>query len=54
VGMTLVGDVENAGIIFNLMKNQAKVEGFKHKLTTDTFSLASLPETLRNQLLSEI
>jgi len=54
VGMTLVGDVENAGIIFNLMKNQAKVEGFKHKLTADTFSLASLPETLRNQLLSGI
>jgi NAD(P)H-nitrite reductase large subunit len=54
VGMTLVGDVENAGIIFNLMKNQAKVEGFKHKLTADTFSLASLPEALRNQLLSGI
>jgi len=54
VGMTLVGDVENAGIIFNLMKNQAKVESFKHKLTADTFSLASLPETLRNQLLSGI
>jgi NAD(P)H-nitrite reductase large subunit len=51
VGMTLVGDVENAGILFNLMKNQAKVEGFKHKLIADNFSLASLPETLRKQLL---
>jgi len=50
VGMTLVGDVESAGIIFNLMKSQAKVEGFKHKLTADNFSLASLPETLRKQL----
>jgi len=54
VGMTLVGDIENAGIIFNLMKNQAKVEDFKHKLTADAFSLASLPETLRNQLLAGI
>jgi len=54
VGVTLVGDVENAGIIFNLMKSQARVEDFKHKLTTDTFSLASLPETLRSQLLAGI
>jgi len=51
VGMTFVGDVERAGIIFNLMKNKVNVEGFKHKLIADTFSLASLPETLRKQLL---
>jgi NAD(P)H-nitrite reductase large subunit len=51
VGMTLVGDVEDAGIIFNLMKNQIKVEDFKRKLIADNFSLASLPETLRKQLL---
>lgn len=51
VGMTLVGDVERAGIIFNFMKNQVNVEEFKHKLIADTFSLASLPETLRKQLL---
>lgn len=51
VGMTLVGDVERAGILFNLMKNQVNVEGFKHKLIADTFSLASFPETLRNRLL---
>lgn len=51
VGMTFVGDVERAGIIFNLMKNKVNVEGFKHKFIADTFSLASLPETLRKQLL---
>jgi len=51
VGMTLIGDVERAGIIFNLMKNKVNVEGFKHKFIADTFSLASLPETLRNRLL---
>lgn len=51
VGMTLVRDVESAGIIFNLMKNKVNVEGFKHKLIADNFSLASLPETLRKQVL---
>jgi len=51
VGMTLVRDVESAGIIFNLMKNKVNVERFKHKLIADNFSLASLPETLRKQLL---
>jgi NAD(P)H-nitrite reductase large subunit len=51
VGMTLVRDVESAGIIFNLMKNKVNIEGFKHKLIADNFSLASLPETLRKQLL---
>jgi NAD(P)H-nitrite reductase large subunit len=54
VGMTMVGDVENAGIIFNLMKNQVKVASFKDKLASTTFTLASLPETLRNQLLSGV
>jgi NAD(P)H-nitrite reductase large subunit len=51
VGITLVGDVENAGVLFNLMKNQIDVEGFKDALITGNFSLVSLPETLRNQLL---
>lgn len=51
VGMTFVGDVERAGTVFNLMKNRINVEGFKHKLIADDFSLASLPETLRRQSL---
>jgi len=51
VGITLVGDVENAGVLFNLMKNQIDVKGFKDALITGNFSLISLPETLRNQLL---
>jgi NAD(P)H-nitrite reductase large subunit len=51
VGMTLVGDVESAGTIFNLMKNRINVERFKHKLIADDYSLASLPETLRKQIL---
>ena len=50
VGMTLIQDVERAGIIFNLMKNRINAKRFKHKLVEDNFTLASLPETLRNQL----
>jgi NAD(P)H-nitrite reductase large subunit len=51
VGITLVGDVENAGVLFNLMKNQVEVEGFKDKLISSAFSWASIPEALRNHLL---
>ncbi|MEM2254951.1 MAG: FAD-dependent oxidoreductase [Candidatus Bathyarchaeia archaeon] len=54
MGMTLVGDVERAGVIFHLMKNKVNVEDFKHKLIADNFSLASLPETLRKQLIWEV
>lgn len=48
-GMILIGDVENAGIIFNLMKNKIDVEEFKHKLIADDFNLMVLPEVLRKQ-----
>ncbi|MEM3464028.1 MAG: FAD-dependent oxidoreductase [Candidatus Bathyarchaeia archaeon] len=51
VGFTLVGDVENAGVFFNLMKNQVRVESFKERLVDGTFGWASLPENLRKQLL---
>lgn len=51
VGITLVGDVENAGVLFNLMKNQVVVESFKDKLVDGSFSLASLPKDLRKSLL---
>jgi NAD(P)H-nitrite reductase large subunit len=51
VGMTLVGDVESAGTIFNLMKSRINVERFKQRLIADDYSLASLPETLRKQIL---
>lgn len=49
-GMILVGDVERAGVIFNLMKNKVNVEEFKHKLIADAFNLTALPEALRKQL----
>ncbi|MEM3551898.1 MAG: FAD-dependent oxidoreductase [Candidatus Bathyarchaeia archaeon] len=52
MGITLIGDVGRAGVIFHIMKNKVNVKDFKHKLIADNFSLASLPQTLRKQLIS--
>ena len=40
------GDIEKAGIIYNLMKDRVDVSGFKDTLVADDFSLASLPEEI--------
>ncbi len=42
VGMTLVGDIERAGILFYLMKNNINVKKFKEQLLADDFGLATL------------
>lgn len=46
VGMIFVGDIEKSGIVFNLLKNQVKVDAFKPALVAEDFSLVSLPEEL--------
>ena len=46
VGMVFAGDIERAGIIYNLMKDRVNVEAFKQVLITDNFGLASLPEEI--------
>jgi len=46
LGMVLAGDIEKAGIIYNLMKDRVKVEAFKETLVSDDFGLASLPEKI--------
>ncbi len=46
VGMVFAGDIEKAGIIYNLMKDGVDVRGFKEVLVADDFSLASLPEEI--------
>jgi len=50
VGMTLVNEIENAGIVFHLMKNRVKVKKFKQELLSENFSLATLPRSLRKKL----
>ena len=46
VGMVFAGDIEQSGIIYNLMKDGINVDGFKEVLVADNFGLASLPEEI--------
>ena len=46
VGMVFVGDIEKAGIVFNLMKDRVNVGGFKEALVAPDFGLVSLPEEI--------
>ena len=50
VGITLVNDIERAGILFHLMKNWANVKKFKQELLSENFSLATLPRSLRRKV----
>jgi NAD(P)H-nitrite reductase large subunit len=50
-GLVFVGDIEKAGIIYNLMKDRVKVGTFKEALVSDDFGLASLPEKLWRERL---
>jgi NAD(P)H-nitrite reductase large subunit len=43
-GLIFVGDIEKAGIIYNLMKDRINVVAFKETLVAEDFGLASLPE----------
>lgn len=45
-GMLFVGDIEKAGIVYNLMKNRVKVDAFKRALLDDDFSLTCLPDEI--------
>jgi NAD(P)H-nitrite reductase large subunit len=46
LGLVFSGDIEKAGIIYNLMKDKINVEAFKETLVADDFGLASLPEEI--------
>jgi NAD(P)H-nitrite reductase large subunit len=50
VGVTLVNDIEKAGVLFHLMKNSVNVKKFKQELVSDNFCLATLPRSLRRKL----
>lgn len=47
VGMVFAGDIEKSGIVYNLMKDETDVTGFKEALVADDFGLASLPDDIR-------
>jgi NAD(P)H-nitrite reductase large subunit len=46
VGMVCAGDIEKSGIIFGLMRDQVKVDGFRQALVAEDFGLVSLPEEI--------
>jgi NAD(P)H-nitrite reductase large subunit len=50
VGITLVNDIEKAGVLHYLMKNRVNVKKFKRELISDDFGLAVLPASLRNRI----
>jgi NAD(P)H-nitrite reductase large subunit len=52
-GMILVGAIEKAGILFGIMKDKVNVENFKHCLLDQSFGLASLPQGLREEYMSQ-
>ncbi len=50
VGITLINDVERAGILLHLMKNRTNVKKFKQDIISDNFTLAVLPASLRKTM----
>lgn len=50
VGLTLVGCIERAGVLFYLMKNGVNVKKFKNQLLSDEFGLAALPAGLQKKM----
>jgi NAD(P)H-nitrite reductase large subunit len=52
-GLIFVGDIEKAGIVYNLMKDRINVAAFKGTLVAEDFGLASLPEEVWRESLSE-
>ena len=50
VGITLVNDIERAGILFHLMKKHVNVKKIKKELLSETFSLATLSPSVRRKI----
>jgi len=50
VGITMVNDIDRAGILFNLMKKKVNVKRFKQELLSDDFSWAVLPVSLQRKM----
>ena len=50
VGMTLVNNIDKAGVLFYLIKNVVNVKKFKDKLLGDDFCLATLPTSLQKKM----
>jgi NAD(P)H-nitrite reductase large subunit len=52
VGAVFVGEIDRAGIITGLIREQIDVSGFRDLLLSDDFGLITLPAHYRDQVLS--
>ncbi|KON27745.1 hypothetical protein AC481_03930 [miscellaneous Crenarchaeota group archaeon SMTZ-80] len=50
-GLTLVGDIEKAGIYFNLIKEKIKLQKYKNNLLSPEFGLSHLPKSYSMKLI---
>ncbi len=50
IGLTLVNDIQKAGIFLHLLKNDVNVKKFKAHLLSKNFGLATIPSSLRKKI----
>lgn len=53
VGFILIEEIEQAGVLYSLMRARADVSAFKHKLLSKGFGIVSLPREMRDKLVWE-
>ncbi|MDP7240496.1 MAG: hypothetical protein QGH72_04730, partial [Dehalococcoidia bacterium] len=53
VGFLLQGDIDQAGVLFRLMRDRVPVVDFQDRLLEDGFGLVSLPRPLRDAWLGD-
>ncbi|MBI4300203.1 MAG: NAD(P)/FAD-dependent oxidoreductase [Chloroflexi bacterium] len=51
VGFIFVGQIEQSGVFYNLMKRRIDISGFRDRLLSSNFGLVSLPPELRREWL---
>jgi NAD(P)H-nitrite reductase large subunit len=53
-GFIFMNEIERAGVVYNLMKDEVNVDGFKQVLVERDFSLTDLPEAIWQPLLAPV
>ena len=50
VGFIFLGDIENSGIFFRLLKNKVNVSEIKDRFLSEDFGIVALPDSLRQEM----
>jgi NAD(P)H-nitrite reductase large subunit len=53
-GFVFMNDIERAGVVYNLMKDEVDADNFKQVLVAGDFSLTDLPESIWQPLLATV